>query len=60
MVDFVRGMDDRLGGAGFLKKALKKVFPDHWTFMLGEIAMYSFVDHPAHRRLPDLLLPARA
>ncbi len=42
MIDFVRGMDDRLGGAGFLKKALKKVFPDHWTFMLGEIAMYSF------------------
>jgi ubiquinol-cytochrome c reductase cytochrome b subunit len=38
-----RGMDERVGGAGFLKKALKKVFPDHWTFLLGEIAMYSFV-----------------
>lgn len=39
----VRGLDERLGGAGFLKKALRKVFPDHWTFLLGEIAMYSFV-----------------
>jgi ubiquinol-cytochrome c reductase cytochrome b subunit len=38
-----QGMDDRLGGAGFLRKALRKVFPDHWTFLLGEIAMYSFV-----------------
>ena len=35
--------DERLGGAGFLSKAMKKVFPDHWTFLLGEIAMYSFV-----------------
>jgi ubiquinol-cytochrome c reductase cytochrome b subunit len=38
-----RGLDERVGLAGFLKKALKKAFPDHWTFMLGEIAMYSFV-----------------
>ncbi len=22
---------------------LKKVFPDHWTFLLGEIALYSFI-----------------
>src|SRR3954451_23616189 len=43
VMSFAQGLDDRLGGAGFLKKALKKVFPDHWTFMLGEIAMYSFV-----------------
>ncbi len=43
LANFARGMDERVGGAGFLKKALKKVFPDHWTFMLGEIAMYSFV-----------------
>ncbi len=43
LAEAARGMDERLGGAGFLKKALKKVFPDHWTFMLGEIALYSFV-----------------
>ncbi|TDD34099.1 cytochrome bc complex cytochrome b subunit [Nonomuraea terrae] len=36
-------LDDRIGGAGFLKKAMRKVFPDHWTFLLGEIALYSFV-----------------
>src|SRR5262245_17070454 len=38
-----KALDDRLGGAGFLKKAMRKVFPDHWTFLLGEIALYSFV-----------------
>src|SRR4051794_19118358 len=37
-----RTLDDRFGGAGFLSKAMKKAFPDHWTFLLGEIAMYSF------------------
>ncbi|MEU8396809.1 ubiquinol-cytochrome c reductase cytochrome b subunit [Nonomuraea sp. NPDC048892] len=36
-------LDDRLGGAGFLKKAMRKIFPDHWTFLLGEIALYAFV-----------------
>lgn len=38
-----RGLDERFGLAGFLKKAAKKVFPDHWSFLLGEAAMYSFV-----------------
>jgi ubiquinol-cytochrome c reductase cytochrome b subunit len=38
-----RGLDDRLGTASFTEGALKKAFPDHWSFMLGEIAMYSFV-----------------
>ncbi|MCO6009287.1 cytochrome bc complex cytochrome b subunit [Actinoallomurus purpureus] len=37
-----RALDERFGGAGFFSKAMKKVFPDHWTFLLGEIAMYSF------------------
>ncbi|MEO3789134.1 ubiquinol-cytochrome c reductase cytochrome b subunit [Nonomuraea sp. B10E15] len=36
-------LDDRIGGAGWLKKAMRKVFPDHWTFLLGEIALYAFV-----------------
>jgi ubiquinol-cytochrome c reductase cytochrome b subunit len=26
-----------------MRKNLQKVFPDHWSFMLGEIALYSFV-----------------
>ncbi|MDQ3166013.1 MAG: cytochrome b, partial [Actinomycetota bacterium] len=29
--------------AGLAKKQLRKVFPDHWSFMLGEIALWSFV-----------------
>ena len=35
--------DDRLGAAKWLKKNLNKVFPDHWSFMLGEITLYSFI-----------------
>jgi len=36
-------MDDRLGGAKGVSVLAKKVFPDHWSFMLGEIAMYSMI-----------------
>jgi len=36
-------LDERLGVAGILKEFGRKVFPDHWSFMLGEVAMYSFV-----------------
>ena len=36
-------VDDRLGAAKWLKKNLNKVFPDHWSFMLGEITLYSFI-----------------
>jgi ubiquinol-cytochrome c reductase cytochrome b subunit len=36
-------LDDRTGGAGFMSYLLKKTFPDHWTFMLGEIAMYTLI-----------------
>ena len=36
-------IDDRLGSTTFMKRNLKKVFPDHWSFMLGEIALYSFI-----------------
>ena len=35
--------DDRLGLGGLAKKNLRKVFPDHWSFMLGEIALWSFI-----------------
>ncbi|MCW2917126.1 MAG: Cytochrome b/b6 domain protein [Actinomycetia bacterium] len=37
-----KAVDDRFGPAKFLSKAMKKAFPDHWSFLLGEIAMYSF------------------
>ena len=36
-------VDDRLGSSNFVSRSLRKVFPDHWSFMLGEIALYSFV-----------------
>ena len=36
-------LDDRLHGAGYMQKLMRKVFPDHWSFMLGEIALWSFV-----------------
>ncbi|MDQ2678183.1 MAG: ubiquinol-cytochrome c reductase cytochrome b subunit, partial [Actinomycetota bacterium] len=39
----LRWVDDRVGGAPVGRKALRRVFPDHWSFLLGETAMYSFV-----------------
>ena len=36
-------VDDRLGPAKGVNYLMKKVFPDHWSFMLGEIAMYSMI-----------------
>lgn len=36
-------IDDRLASSNFTKRLLDKVFPDHWSFMLGEIALYSFI-----------------
>ncbi len=39
----LRWMDERLGIAHSGRKLLDKIFPDHWSFMLGEIALYSFV-----------------
>ena len=36
-------LDQRISGAGFLKFFGRKVFPDHWSFMFGEVALYSFV-----------------
>ncbi|HEU5159896.1 MAG TPA: ubiquinol-cytochrome c reductase cytochrome b subunit [Streptosporangiaceae bacterium] len=35
--------DERLGSTNFLRRTITKVFPDHWSFMLGEVALYSFV-----------------
>ena len=26
-----------------VKKSSRKVFPDHWSFLLGEIALFSFI-----------------
>ena len=38
-----KNMDDRYTLSGGMRKQLNKVFPTHWSFLLGEIALYSFV-----------------
>ncbi|WP_425827406.1 cytochrome b [Streptomyces fractus] len=35
--------DGRLGIYQLAKSQMRKVFPDHWSFMLGEICLYSFI-----------------
>jgi len=36
-------LDERFQGATPLRRLFNKVFPDHWSFLLGEIALYSFI-----------------
>jgi ubiquinol-cytochrome c reductase cytochrome b subunit len=44
VIDKIYGwFDDRLNVSGGGRKFVNKIFPDHWSFMLGEIALYSFV-----------------
>jgi len=44
---FVNGaanyIEDRTSMSGLVKELGRKIFPDHWSFMLGEVALYSFV-----------------
>jgi ubiquinol-cytochrome c reductase cytochrome b subunit len=40
LVGFV---DRRSGSAPLLRKTLRYLFPDHWSFLLGEVALYAFV-----------------
>jgi ubiquinol-cytochrome c reductase cytochrome b subunit len=40
---FVRWNEQRVGAATGIKMAMRYVFPDHWSFLLGEIALYSFL-----------------
>ena len=39
----VRFLDERTGSASFVRQALRYAFPDHWSFLLGEVALYAFV-----------------
>jgi ubiquinol-cytochrome c reductase cytochrome b subunit len=41
--DPVQFVDQRTASAPLLKKALRYAFPDHWSFLLGEVALYAFV-----------------
>ncbi|WP_127571967.1 cytochrome b [Georgenia faecalis] len=36
-------LDTRVGAGKLVKEFARKVFPDHWSFLLGEIALYSFI-----------------
>lgn len=36
-------MDSRYHLAAGMRRQINKVFPTHWSFLLGEIALYSFV-----------------
>ncbi|HEX2221466.1 MAG TPA: cytochrome b N-terminal domain-containing protein, partial [Candidatus Limnocylindria bacterium] len=36
-------LDDRLGTSSWTRTALRKVFPDHPTFLLGEVALFCLV-----------------
>ncbi|WP_327328626.1 ubiquinol-cytochrome c reductase cytochrome b subunit [Streptomyces sp. NBC_01210] len=36
-------VDGRLPVAELARQLLRKAFPDHWSFLLGEVALYSFL-----------------
>ncbi|MEU6584725.1 cytochrome bc complex cytochrome b subunit [Nocardia sp. NPDC046763] len=36
-------IDERYRLAAFAKRSINKVFPTHWSFLLGEIALYAFI-----------------
>ena len=39
----VRFIDTRTGTAPLVRKGLRYLFPDHWSFLLGEVALYAFM-----------------
>jgi quinol---cytochrome-c reductase cytochrome b subunit len=39
---YVTSVTDRVGGGSFVGKVLHKVFPNHFSFLWGELALYSF------------------
>lgn len=36
-------VDTRVGVSPMVKEFGRKVFPDHWSFMFGEVALYTFI-----------------
>ena len=43
VADTANFLDERIGASKLTRAFARKVFPDHWSFMLGEIALYSFI-----------------
>ena len=41
--DSARWIEARTGASVAVKEFGRKIFPSHWSFMLGEVALYSFV-----------------
>jgi ubiquinol-cytochrome c reductase cytochrome b subunit len=40
---YVTSVTDRVGGGSLVSKVLHKVFPNHFSFLWGELALYSFL-----------------
>ena len=53
-------LDERTGLAGIVRTTLRKVFPDHWSFLLGEIALFCFVILRRDRDVPRRSSTSRA
>ncbi|MGI8712605.1 MAG: cytochrome bc1 complex cytochrome b subunit [Solirubrobacteraceae bacterium] len=43
IADPVRFIDERTAAAPLLRKTLRYIFPDHWSFLLGEVSLYAFL-----------------
>jgi ubiquinol-cytochrome c reductase cytochrome b subunit len=41
--DATRWVGRNFGGSGVLRQELRHIFPDHWSFFLGETALYCFI-----------------
>src|SRR3954464_8331885 len=39
----VAWLDRGAGASPLLRKTLRYAFPDHWSFLLGEVALYAFL-----------------
>ncbi len=43
LAEIGNNIDSRFTAAAGIRRQINKVFPTHWSFMLGEIALYSFI-----------------
>lgn len=43
LADAANNMDERYRLSAGMRRQINKVFPTHWSFLLGEIALYSFI-----------------
>ncbi len=43
LVEPVRFIDERTSAAPLMRKTLRYLFPDHWSFLLGEVALNAFL-----------------